>query len=147
MKKEERLNYFKSLIGKESVEDMPLFTRWLGAVIRDAKEGEFTVEFVVRPEMTNPLGMLHGGMHAAIIDDVIGMTVFALGNESHFISVNLSVDFLGRAKIGDKVTAKSRVVRRGKQVINITCELFDEKGSIISRGTSNMLKTNVGTEQ
>jgi acyl-coenzyme A thioesterase 13 len=143
-KKEERLTFFRSLIDKEPGDDTPAFSKWLGGIIRDVKEGEFTLEFVVRPEMTNPLGILHGGVHSAIIDDVIGMTVYALGYDSYFVSLNLSVDFLGRAREGEKVVARSKVVRRGRQVINVCCELFDERGKLISKGTSNMLRTNLG---
>lgn len=124
-------------------ENAPPFSHWLGGTIREANKGAFTVEFTVRPEMTNPLGVLHGGIHAAIIDDMIGMTVYTLGSETYYLSVNLTVDFLGRAKVGDKVMAKSQVIRQGAQIANAVCEIFDAKNNLISRGTSNLLRTNI----
>lgn len=139
-KKSERLALFASFIGKELDEFAPSVTRWLGGVLQDVKNGEFTVQYTVRAEMTNPLGMLHGGIHAAIIDDQIGMTVYALGYDEPYVSINLSVDFIGPARTGDKVIARSKVTREGKQIINAICELFDANGNLISRGTSNMVR-------
>src|SRR5688572_17231355 len=112
--REERIKFFESRIGKEFDEDAPAFSRWLGGIIRTVGVGEFSVEYLVRDEMANPMGVLHGGVHSAIIDDMIGMTVFSLGEENYFVSVNLSVDFLGQARIGDKVIARSKIVRKGK---------------------------------
>jgi acyl-coenzyme A thioesterase 13 len=144
-KKEEIRKYFESRIDKEPGDDSPPLSKWLGGIIRAVGDGEFTVEYVVRLEMTNPMGILHGGIHSTIIDDMIGMTVYSLGGESYFVSVNLSVDFLGMARAGEKVFARSKIVRKGRQVINGVCELFNEKGVMISRGTSNLVRTNVSS--
>ncbi|MBL8150651.1 MAG: PaaI family thioesterase [Blastocatellia bacterium] len=141
--KAERLNYFRAMIDKEGSKEMPPFSRWLGGVIREVKEGEFSVEFLIREEMTNPAGVLHGGIHAAILDEVIGMTVFALGKDFYYLSTNLSIDFLSSAKKGDKVVAKSRIIREGKQVINAIGELFDKQGKILSRASSNLVRTSL----
>ena len=40
-------------------------------------------EFVMRAEMTIPMGTLHGGVMAAIMDDMIGATIICLGRD-HF---------------------------------------------------------------
>lgn len=140
--KETVMERFRNFTGKEASEEAPHLTRWLGGVLQDVQEDECTVEFTVRTEMTNPLGLLHGGIQAAIIDDVIGMTLFIADPELTFVSINLSIDFLGGAREGDKVIAKSKIIRKGNQVANLVCELFDERGRVVSRGTSNMFRKN-----
>lgn len=135
------VQYFKSRIGKEVISEPPSFTEWLRGVLKEVKEGELTLEFLVRPEMANPVGFLHGGIQNAIIDDVIGMAVATLGDKTFFVSLNMYVDYLGKAKVGDSIIAKAAITRKGNQIINAQCELFDIKGDIISRGTSNLLKS------
>jgi uncharacterized protein (TIGR00369 family) len=130
--------YFKSLIGSKTPDYAPPFTKWLGAIIREVGDSTMTVEFEVTEQMTNPGGYLHGGVHAAIMDEVIGMTVAALEKEFHFVSVNLSIDFLGNVRLGDKILAKATTIRQGRRIINMACEITDLNGKILSRSTSNM---------
>jgi acyl-coenzyme A thioesterase 13 len=137
------VEYFKLYIDKELGPEFPPFTKWLGGVLRKVEEGELEVGFIVRPEMTNPVGLLHGGVQNAIIDDVIGMSVATVGHETFFLSLNLYVDYLGKAKVGEKIVAKSKIFRSGKRIVNAQCDLLDIEGNIISRGTSNLLKSNI----
>ncbi len=130
--------YFKSIIGHKPPEMAPPLSKWLGGIVREVKDDSMTVEFEVTEQMTNPGGWLHGGMHAAIMDEVIGMTVAALDKEFHFVSVNLSVDFLGNVKMGSKVVAKAQLIRQGRRIINMACEIHDINGKLLSRSTSNM---------
>lgn len=130
--------YFKSIVGNKPPEIAPALSKWLGGIIREVQDDSITVEFEVTEQMTNPGGYLHGGMHAAIMDEVIGMTVAALDKEFHFVTVNLAVDFLGNVKLGSKVIAVSKVIRQGIRIINVACEIFDMSGKLLSRSTSNM---------
>jgi uncharacterized protein (TIGR00369 family) len=97
-------------IGSTMSEAPSPVARWLNGTLRAAEEGALTADFVVRPEMTNTVGLLHGGMIAAIMDDFIGATVFALGREDFYTTVDLSVDYFASAQEGDVVTAKTRLV-------------------------------------
>jgi acyl-coenzyme A thioesterase PaaI-like protein len=76
---------------------------------------------------------------AAIIDDVIGTTVYSLDNENQYISVNLVIDFLESAKIGETIVGKSSIIRQGKTIINTECEVFNKSGKLLVRGSSNLL--------
>jgi len=59
--------HLKEQIGKE-VADMPQgFSSWLQPKILEVLDDSITIEVKVRPEMCNPIGSLHGGMHAAIL--------------------------------------------------------------------------------
>ena len=114
--------------------------RWLNGTLREVKHGELVGDFTVRPEMTNPLGWLHGGMTAAIMDDFIGATIFALGREDFYTTIDLSVDYFASAREGDVVTAKTRLVKPGKQVIYAECDLFNSEGRLLARGRTNLMR-------
>ncbi len=68
----------KSVIGKEKQLSPSPFMNWLKPVAVAAEYGSLTFEYKIREEMTNPMGHLHGGVIAGIIDDIMGATVYSL---------------------------------------------------------------------
>jgi len=116
---------------------------WLAGILRDVKEGEATIDFVVRNDMTNPVGTIHGGMISLMCDEVIGLATFTLYNEYHFTSVNLVVDFLATAKEGDTLSVCAKVVRRGRTIINLECHVTNETGKLIAKAQQNMVRTHI----
>lgn len=138
------LDYFTANIGKYASEMSPSpLGRWLNGKLIAVDEGSLTVEFVVREDMTNPGKILHGGTTASMLDDVMGMTVFSLGRESFYSTINLSIDYLLSAKAGDVIFVKSKVIRAGKTVINMECEVRNSEHKIIAKCTSNLVSTGV----
>lgn len=138
------LEFFKSNIGKSAADMSPSHLgRWLNGKLIAVEEGSVTVEFVVREEMTNPLNILHGGAAASMLDDVMGMTVYMLGRENFYTTVNLNVDYLSPAKAGDTLSVKSKIIRAGKSVIHIECAIYSADQKIVAKCTSNMVITGV----
>ncbi len=135
------LQLLKSWIGKDSSQSLSPLMRWLNPVLLSAEAGELEFSYVVREEMTNPLGILHGGTTAAIIDDAVGAAVFSLGKPDRYTTVNLAVDYFVSAKVGDTIIAKTSIVKNGDQIINTHCEVWNEDRSrMIAKGHSNLIK-------
>lgn len=120
---------------------IPPFSKWLNGIILHAKRGEIELEFQLRPEMANPTGLLHGGVHSAMMDDAIGMCTGTLGYEGFLITINFSINFLGKVKVDEKVRVKAKIVREGRNIVNARCDIYDMNGKIISSGQANLLKT------
>jgi len=131
---------FRASIGKK-LEGAPPFTEWLDGRIVSCDAGEIEMTYRVRPEMSNPTGLLHGGMQAAIIDDLIGMTAATLGEDGFMLSIDLHVNFLGKIPVGQTIKARAKIVRSGRRIAHAVCEILDEQGNIVSRGDSNLVKT------
>ncbi len=139
----DRLKVFQSFIGKEVKDSPSNFMNWLMPTVISAEKGSLHCSYVVRKEMTNPYGILHGGITAGIIDDLIGATVFTLGLKNVYTTVNNNIDYFAPAREGDLITAKTSIIKQGRTIINLQCEVFlDSKNRLIARGYSNML--NVG---
>ena len=138
-----RLENFKLLIGKEIANSPSPFMNWLKPTLISAEKGSLHCSYVVRKEMTNPYAILHGGITAGIIDDLIGATVFLLGLNNRYTTVNNNIDYFAPAVEGDMITAKTIVVKQGRTIINLQCEIYlPAKNRLIAKGYSNML--NVG---
>ncbi len=140
---QQRLMNFQSFTGKEITNSPSNFMNWLKPTLISASKGELHCSYLIRKEMTNPYGILHGGITAGIIDDLIGATVFILGLNVQFVTVNNNIDYFGTAKEGDIITAKTAIVKQGRAIINLQCEIFlPSKNRLIAKGYSNML--NIG---
>lgn len=136
------LAFFKSQIGKDSSKSPSPLMRWLNPTLLSAEEGLLEFSYVVRKEMTNPMRIMHGGTTAAIIDDALGAAVFSLGNTNLYTTVNLAVDYFSTAKEGDVIIAKTTVVKKGKQIINAQCEVWNvDRTRMLAKGYSNLIKT------
>jgi acyl-coenzyme A thioesterase 13 len=137
-----------SFTGKEfSVSPSP-FMRWLKPVVRSAEPGSLEFEYRIREEWLNPIGNLHGGITAAIIDDVLGATVFSLDDAVFYTTINNVIDYFSTAKTGETIVAKTHILKRGKQFINAECEIWNaEKTRLIAKGYSNLFKTEIGNHR
>jgi uncharacterized protein (TIGR00369 family) len=139
---EQIVELFKAMRGKR-VQDFPVppFTKWLNGTIIEVERGEIEMEFVVRPEMANPTGILHGGMQCAIMDDTIGITCATLGYEGFLIGIDFHADYLGRVEVGEKIRVKGRIVREGRRIVHATAEIHCMDGGLVATGETNLSKT------
>ncbi len=136
-----RIEYFREHI-EEAFKRVPSgATRWLGGTLKEVGRGRLVAEFVVREDMTNPMKTLHGGAAAMIMDDMIGIMVYLLGNQYAHTSVNLNCDFLSPARIGTKLIATAQVVREGRNIVHCECEIRDSEEKLIAKSASNLILT------
>ncbi len=142
------LDFFRANVGPNLSQRSPSPTgRWLGGMLLAAEPGSLTVQFTVREEFCNPARILHGGIAATMMDDLMGITVFSLRLDVFFTSVNLNVDFLYAAPLGTTVVARSEVVRQGKKIIHAECRLTDEAGRLVAKATSNLVATSQSVDR
>jgi len=138
-----KLEVLKAYIGKEFAASPSPFMKWLRPLVLSAEEGKLSFQYTVRKEMLNPVGTLHGGVTAAIVDDVIGATVFSFNEDFFYTTVNNVIDYFASAREGERVIAETSIIKKGKQMVNAQCEVWNaDKTRLIARGYSNLLKTN-----
>ncbi|MBN2155562.1 MAG: PaaI family thioesterase [Candidatus Lokiarchaeota archaeon] len=137
------IDSFNAIIGMElsKFTISPPFTQWLNGKILNASYRKLEVEFKIRSEMANPTGLLHGGVQSAMLDDVIGMTTATLGLGGFLITIDFHVDFLGKAKVGEKVIVESEITRDGKRIAHAEATIRNSEGVLIATASSNLLKT------
>ena len=136
--------FLKDRIGKEVTDSPSPFMSWLKPVMIEVIEGSLTFQYTVRHEMTNPFGTLHGGIIAAMIDDAIGATLISYGEPNFYVSINLVVDYLASAREGDIILAKTAITKKGNQVVNAQCEIWNaDRSKLIAKGYTNLLKTEI----
>jgi uncharacterized protein (TIGR00369 family) len=86
--------------------------------------------------LSNPMGFVHGGFVATIVDDTCGTAVLSLlGEVQAFPTVNLNVDFVRGLRIGETFTCLGSVVRMGRRVTLADARIEDAGGQLLARGT------------
>ncbi|SEM59134.1 uncharacterized domain 1-containing protein [Chryseobacterium taichungense] len=139
----DRLAQLKQFIGKEFTQSPSPFMKWLNPIILSAEEGKLEFQYTIRHEWLNPAGNLHGGITAAIVDDIIGATMFSLNESSFITTINNVIDYFSTAGENDIIIAETKIIKRGKQFVNAQCEIWNaDKTRIIARGSSNLFKIN-----
>lgn len=137
------LDYLQSLKGHILVDSPSPLCVWLRGRLTDVSVGKASIEYVVRKEMTNPLGTLQGGMYAAMMDDTLGVAVYSLGKDKFYTTVNFYVDYLESASEGDVITVDATVVRHGNTMVNVEMWVTNQSGKLIAKGNSNLISKTI----
>lgn len=140
------LETLRPFVGQELSNSPSPVARWLKGVLQEVNENGLKVAHVVRAEMTNPAGILHGGIIATMLDDIMGMTIMVKhsANFTHFYStVNMHIDYLASAREGATVIATSNITKAGNKIMNAEGWLHDSSGKLLAHSTSNLLKVEI----
>lgn len=135
------LEFFKSQIGKTQNHGPSGAGNWLAGTLLEVEMGFAKVSFEIFPDMCNPAQILHGGVASLMMDDVIGMANFIMEPEFLMTSINLNVDFLSSAKLGEKLEVSAKLVRTGANLNHWESIIRKESGKIVAKASSNMIKT------
>ncbi|MBN2236769.1 MAG: PaaI family thioesterase, partial [Bacteroidales bacterium] len=135
--------YLKTLIGKPFTKSISPSTMLLGGTLRFIEAGEAWIDYPIKQEMSNPIGMIQGGFLAALIDDTIGLAFFSMEPKLMFTTTNLNVNYLFGARVGETVLAKAKVIRMGKKIANFECKIYNSKDEVIASSTTNLVVTTV----
>lgn len=128
-------------LGKTVKDSRSAAGNWLDFTLEEIGRGKVTLSLVVKKDMTNPYGNIHGGMMALVMDEVIGWAVVSLEAPQHYTSVNLNVDFLYAIKEGERLRASAEVVREGKKIVHAECTIRNMEGTLLGKGSSNLVVT------
>lgn len=101
--------------------------------------GEITATFEIGEQFLNPVGIVQGGILAAMLDDTMGPALAAtLGAGEFAPTLNLNVSFVRPAAAGS-FTGKGRVVARGGRICHLQGELFDEAGTLVATASATAM--------
>lgn len=89
------------------------WANFLGVNIEKVESGYACCSVVVREEMLNFLGAVHGAMIFSLAD--VAFSAAANSDYSPSLALDMSGSFLKGAKVGDRLTAEARVLNTTKR--------------------------------
>jgi uncharacterized protein (TIGR00369 family) len=111
----------------------------LGLTITSSGAGRATVEFEANGRYANPAGTLHGGVLCDLADAAMGLAYLStLAEGETLTTIELKINFL-RPVWNAKLRAQARVVRAGKVVGLIECDILDERQRLVARASSTCM--------
>ena len=126
---------------QERAEELAFF-RLIGLQINEIQPGRSVLSIEHRDDLTQPVGILHGGVTATLIDTGIAYALLSR-DESHelvraggsLVAVDLRVKFFRPVSRGT-ITCTSTVTRMGRRILHGESVVTNEEGKEVARGDS-----------
>jgi uncharacterized protein (TIGR00369 family) len=100
--------------------------------------GTIVVRFEARPEFTNPLGHIQGGILAAMLDDTMGPAlVVTLPPDQFAPTLEMKVSYFAPAKVGP-IGGRGRVFHAGRINAFVEADLVDPHDELIARASATV---------
>jgi uncharacterized protein (TIGR00369 family) len=113
----------------------------VGMEVESVEEG--VVVFALEPALFqyNPIGSVHGGVYATLLDSACGCAVHStLPAGTGYTSLDLSVKFLRRIDVATgRVRCTGHVVHAGGRTALARAEITDARGRLLAEATSSCL--------
>ena len=117
---------------------MPI-AQLLGFTVRSVDPGEAVIALDVTEKLMNAMATLHGGVFCTIADTAMGVAYATLLGEGEALTtLEMKINFLKPVWMG-RITAKAKVVKKGKLTGLIECDVLDENGQLVARAGSTYM--------
>jgi uncharacterized protein (TIGR00369 family) len=111
----------------------------LGLKIASSGKGWATVEFEASARYANPTGSLHGGVLCDLADAAMGVAYLStLAEGESLTTIELKINFL-RPVWNGKLRARAKMVRAGKVIGLVECDVLDEQDRLVARASSTCM--------
>jgi uncharacterized protein (TIGR00369 family) len=121
--------------------DIPSIGRLLGMRFDEVEHGRIVVSLDTRPDFSNPLGTVHGGIAATLLDSAMGCAVHTtLPAGVGYTTLELKVNYIRAAHTdGRTLTAEGNVIHAGRRTATAEGKVLDELGKLIAHATTTCL--------
>ncbi|MFD7614966.1 PaaI family thioesterase [Streptomyces sp. NPDC059828] len=119
----------------------PPLAATLGFTLEEVEYGRAVFALVAGEEHYNPIGSVHGGVYATMLDSAAGCAVqTTLPAGMGYTSVDLNVKFLRPSTVDTgKIRAVGTVHNSGRRLALAQAELFDSADRLLAHATSSCL--------
>jgi uncharacterized protein (TIGR00369 family) len=124
---------------RDGIRPPPPIATLIGFNLSAVAPGEAVVELAAGRQHANPMGTVHGGILCDIADAAMGIAYAStLGEGETFATLELKINFLKPVWTA-KLRAVGRIVKRGKTVGLVECDITDEQQSLVARASSTCM--------
>lgn len=122
-------------------ESVPFIGRLLGMEMVKIEHGEVEFALTTRPDFANPMGNVHGGICATLLDSVMGCAVHTtLAPGESYATVEIKVNYTGSVSTaGQRLTATGTTINVGGRIATAEGRIVDETGRLVAHATTTCL--------
>jgi len=116
--------------------DKDQFSKWLGIVIDEYKEGYCKLHYTIRPEMLNGFDIVHGGVIFSAADSAFAFACNSQGILS--VALDVHITFIRAGKAGDTMTVIAKEIHTGNKTSFYDIATTNDNGEIVAvfKGTA-----------
>jgi uncharacterized protein (TIGR00369 family) len=123
----------------EAFERVP-FAHHLKLELGEMKSGEATLYLLVRDELRQNNGVVHGGVIASLVDTAAAFAILTILEEPQSTTtVDLTIHYL-RPLIRGRVAAHARVLRAGRRILTIAVDVLDETETLAATALTSFIR-------
>ncbi len=133
------IDFLQSIIDGKSPN--PPISKVLNFHLAEVGKGRAVFEGVPGPHLYNPIGTVHGGFAATLLDSALGCAIFTmLVRGEKWTTLELKVNMV-RPIMADTGTlrAEGRVIHRGRTVATSEGDLKDRAGKLYAHATTTCM--------
>jgi uncharacterized protein (TIGR00369 family) len=119
----------------------PPISELLGFHLAEAENGRAVFEGMPQFSQYNPIGTVHGGIAATLLDSALGCAVFStLHKGDTWTTLELKLNYVRPMTIDTgPVRAEGRVIHRGRTVATSEGDLKDRDGKLYAHATTTCM--------
>lgn len=141
---ESGLSFLKGMI--EGRHPAPPFARTTNMTFREVEEGRILFEGAPTDDFLNPLGTIHGGWTATILDSAMACAVHStLKAGEAYTTLEMKINCVRPILAGaGLVSCEGRVLHRGATVATAEGRLVDARGRLLAHGVETCMILQIG---
>lgn len=119
----------------------PPIAKSMGFILTEVDPGRAVFEGTATADFFNPLGTIHGGWTATILDSALGCCVHSVIKAGQaYTTVEMKVNYV-RALMPDtgRVRCEGKVIHAGSRIATSEARLVDGKGRLIAHATETCM--------
>jgi acyl-CoA thioesterase len=106
------------------------FSQWLGISVLHVEAGSSRIDMLVREEMINGFGIVHGGIAFSLADSAFA---FACNNRNEVsVALDTSIQFTRPVQVGDRLTAEARELHNGRSTGLYQITITNQHGHMVA---------------
>lgn len=115
------------------------FSQWLGIEVIESKEGYCQLKMMVRPEMCNGFGIIHGGVTFSLADSALAFASNAYGRLS--VALECSISYPNPVNVGDTLFAEATEVNLSNKIGIYNIPVTNQNGVLVGAFKGTVYRT------
>ncbi|MBI2077462.1 MAG: PaaI family thioesterase [Euryarchaeota archaeon] len=116
------------------------FDRLVGIRILEVAGGRARLAIDVGERFHNPAHVLHGGILSGLVDSAMAYAVSTqLDPDESCTNIDLTIRFV-KATVAGAMVAEAKVVRAGRTVVVVECDVTDSEAELVARASSSFVR-------
>ena len=121
--------------------DRPGIWRLLGMTAKEIEEGRVSFAVTPKADFANPLGTVHGGICATLLDSVMGCAVHTtLPAGVGYTTLELKINYIRAVAVdAGELTATGTVIHVGGRTATAEGKVFSDDGKLVAHGSTTCI--------